>query len=32
MPGLSKLLQRKFNILADLLVAVKDFKNNMINL
>ena len=30
MPGLSKLLQREFNILADLLVAVKDFKKSMI--
>ena len=32
MPGLSKLLQREFNILADLLVAVKDFKKSMISL
>lgn len=32
MPGLSELLQKEFNILADLLVAVKGFKKSMISL
>lgn len=32
MPGLSTLLQKEFNILADLLVAVKGFKKSMISL